>query len=894
LRKPTTVEAALTNGLPPETSIELPYRLILAPVGQTTWDHLATSPQQSDEARVELWHTRLAQPDHKGPYHLRAVWTRDNEPAPPSGDPPFLMLPAANDRKDIVSASTNFSAPDKSRNVIKSERVMLSGLGGWLKARLLDDTPTASLAEWLQDVTLGRDQYVKMVRRGFLYPYGHRATFVEIAERTYEARVPGDQEDNLVAYLRQQLYIVLQDFEKVYTRNDHDSDLLFDGRGLPFKSVRFTVEKSPQITREEIPGVDKRFACWPMLNRRAYTFPLSAVDQNDQTVLFDSPVVFVAVDITQDDFGRVVANYQSKTDPGAKRPRSAVLMRNKKVAFAPSLPAAEGDTKKDTKTVYETVALRFDIEPRAAGPLEINKPFFPRLLDAEIEIPALKQLLGSVEPTRVEYPEVYLRSGFDGLNATGAVINRGKVFLQAPPDIKAKADFSKSTKDVGGLVTPTFTLAGLSRLIGPVGGNPLLGSNSLETFRKGQFNPGQFFDDSAKILGAISLKTLLKPFDIGDGTEVPQITTHTIRENGVPTALEARFHWEKPIPEDDPEAGSLFVAREGTKISVDAIVRQNLRGDRTTTREVTCVLTNFALSLLPSSPFMEVDFHKASYRSKTGEDAKVDIDFKGVTFSQKLNFVRQLGELFNPGAKGPRINIDATGLLAGYSFQMPTLSTGAFSLQNLSLYLGFKLPFDGSEIRLDFGVGTRRNPFLVTVGIFGGGGYFLLGITASGLKALEIGIEFGGNFVLEIPGLAHGHVYLLAGINYAIERTADGNIAQVTGYVRCGGSLRILSIITVSVTFYMGLTYNDKANNFTGRASLTVEIDIAFFSVSVELTIERTFGGSASGSLGPRSMDFASLGPPPPGSLSPYPSQTHTVDTLVERKDWEDYCEAFV
>ena len=890
LRKPTSVETAVAQGLAPETVIELPYRLMLTPVGSTTWEHSTATPQQqSDQGRVELWHTRLAsQPDHEGPYHLRAVWTRDDDPGSTSVTPAFPMLPAASDRRDIVRATTDFSNADKSRNVIKSERLMLSGLGGWLKARLVDDTPTISLAEWAQDVTLARDQYVKIVRRGFLYPYGHRATFLEIAERTYQSRVPGDQEENLVAYLRERLYVVMQDFEKVFTASDGSSVLPFAGRGLPFKNVRFTIEKSPEITREAIPGVDTRFACWPMLNGRAYTFPLSAVDQNDQTILFDSPVIFVAVDISPADFERVVTNYRSRTDPDTTRPRSAVLMRNKKVAFARSLPLAAGATEQDTKTVFEAVTITFDIEPRTGGPLAANNPFLPKLREAQIEIPALKQLVGGVAPTRVEYPEFYLRSGFDDL------INQGKVFLKAPAK-EAAADFSKSVKDAGGLVTPSFQLAGLSRMIGPVGGIPSLPSlpDPLETFRQGTFDPGQFFDDSAKILGAIPLKQLLQPIPIGDGRHVPQITTQAILENGVVVAHEARFHWEKPISASDTARLPIFIPGPRARIAVKAIVRKNLQGNRTVTREVECVLTDFTIALLPPiERFIDVDFRKASYRSKTGEEAKVDIDFGGVRFQRKLNFVRELGSLFNPGAKGPRINIDTKGLLAGYSFQMPTLSMGAFSLQNLSLYLGFHLPFDGTEIRLDFGVGTRRNPFLVTVGIFGGGGYFLLGLTASGMKALEIGIEFGGNFVLEIPGIAVGHVYLLAGINYTIEQTANGSVASVTGYVRCGGELRVLSIITVSVTFYMGLTYDDATRTFTGRASLTIEIDIAFFSVSVELSIERKFGGDDGAFFGAGSRHLASVGLPPPGSL--LIPQTHSVETLLEKQDWEDYCAAFV
>jgi len=44
--------------------------------------------------------------------------------------------------------------------------------------------------------------------------------------------------------------------------------------------------------------------------------------------------------------------------------------------------------------------------------------------------------------------------------------------------------------------------------------------------------------------------------------------------------------------------------------------------------------------------------------------------------------------------------------------------------------------------------------------------------------------------------------------------------------------------------------HNDSGRDyFFGRATLHVEIDIFFFSVSVDLVVERRFGGNSSGRL---------------------------------------------
>jgi hypothetical protein len=51
-----------------------------------------------------------------------------------------------------------------------------------------------------------------------------------------------------------------------------------------------------------------------------------------------------------------------------------------------------------------------------------------------------------------------------------------------------------------------------------------------------------------------------------------------------------------------------------------------------------------------------------------------------------------------------------------------------------------------------------------------------------------------------------------------------------------------LGIISVSLEFMLSFTYDSGTGKASGRATLTVEIEILFFSISVELTVERSFG----------------------------------------------------
>jgi hypothetical protein len=96
-----------------------------------------------------------------------------------------------------------------------------------------------------------------------------------------------------------------------------------------------------------------------------------------------------------------------------------------------------------------------------------------------------------------------------------------------------------------------------------------------------------------------------------------------------------------------------------------------------------------------------------------------------------------------------------------------------------------------------------------------------------------------------------------------------GKDFQLTGYFRAYGSLSVLGIITVSLEFYLGLTYATKGisphgGHLWGQASLRVKIEILFFSISVGVSMEREFAGSD-----PKFRDMLAPG------------------------DWEQYADAF-
>ena len=114
---------------------------------------------------------------------VRAVWTPDLTDTPAGGS--ALAPPVGYEqRKQLVRLSSELALTYPNLpGAIKVENLMLSALGAWADLRG-QWTPSEglSITDWENRTTLGRDHYVKLVKVGYLLPFGHLAAWVEITE----------------------------------------------------------------------------------------------------------------------------------------------------------------------------------------------------------------------------------------------------------------------------------------------------------------------------------------------------------------------------------------------------------------------------------------------------------------------------------------------------------------------------------------------------------------------------------------------------------------------------------------------------------------------------------------------------------------------------------------
>jgi hypothetical protein len=827
------------------SAIEAPWRLFLSPHPDGRWMHSAEPVR--DGTRTELWHTRLGVKPKSGTRvdeqstakrTARAVFSPDyspaNTPAVESDLSPFRTSLRRYHRHYLVRLTAD---RDLSGNApVAVERLMLSSLGSWLNVHgeWSKDLTGINLIEWRHRATLGRDQFVKVVLAGFLFPLGHRAVKITITERKLghadqfegpQGGIPGP-----VAYLRQRTFIVVREPVKAYSH-----------REFPFRTVTFTKLTSPNL----IDPPDEKIATaadgadifWPRFQTAGVSqdvlFELEGVDWEGRASSFLAPQIFVPA--TADDsaafVNSLVATYNGAAGPIPPvpdvHPRRSRPLGGQKVAFAP--PLAPGDTTYETETLI-LGALNATGTPH----------FLPAMRGSEVKIPAVRHITGSSAVSLIRFDDGYLGAPPTQFG------NAGEVFARIDGPKKIKFPVEKT----GGLVAPDLTPQGLSRAFGPVG--------DVASFAGGSFQPANIFA-GIKILGGIELDKIFMKIPFGwpaqAGPKVPGLTTVQTA-----TGFRTRYLWVVDRPEIQGQP--IFEPQPGAKFTLDSVIDTPLAG--TPSFVVDGRLEKFEIVLPPGKALIAARFDHVRFHAGTNEKVDVSVQFDDLVFKNELSFVDDICRYIplDGFVDPPYLDVDASGVSAGFTLAIPTIGVGIFVLQDLSLSAGFHLPFIGGAASLRFALCERDHPFLVTVSLFGGGGFFALDLDTKQVTNLEVSIEFGAAVAINL-GVAEGKASITGGFYF--QKSGAGE--QLTAFFRAAGALSVLGIITVSIEIYIGLTFQSKLPNggtLTGTASVKVKIKIAFFSVSVSVSMHKELAGS-----------------------------DPTFAQMIEPEHWEEYCGAF-
>jgi len=318
-----------------ESVVEMPWGVYLQPTGKYRvdfqWTH-ETKPI-TRFGQTELWFSSVEHP--KGPQYLvpfEVLDVRGLAPAqvpPPSGigyqdDADYAKVqgvvecsPTTNfDRLELAaSLSRRFEYTGDPQHHVDTEELWYSGvstgscyepgrtlavqtfgissLGGWLDIESeWVPHPGCALKAWTHHASLGRDNYVKYERAGFLYPFGIPAELVILSEREFIR----DNENHYVAPLIKQAFI------QIPQPNAVEAEPLES----PFPELSVTTVRTPPLdipvfkdaSGAETPGnlVDYARCDYflPKVGKKPFEFEHRGYDHEGNAVVSRMPMVFVS------------------------------------------------------------------------------------------------------------------------------------------------------------------------------------------------------------------------------------------------------------------------------------------------------------------------------------------------------------------------------------------------------------------------------------------------------------------------------------------------------------------------------------------------------------------------------------------------------------------------
>ncbi|MCI0430394.1 MAG: hypothetical protein L0210_07625 [Rhodospirillales bacterium] len=845
--EPLTADPA-TDGRPASV-IEFPDRLLLIPSPAARFFHAAAPATSAETRRTAIWHSRIGVSATDPSSQFRAVPNRVD-----TADRPFETTLKRRHRVDIVKRS------DGDRHVIAASRFMLSALGA--SATLKSAWPADDsdlLQAWDHDAEGGRDRYVRTAERGYLFPFGHRATLVKITQRRFASHPPVT-----VAELVQEQILLVQEEERDF--RNFTRAYPSDGREMPFKLVRLAPSPQP-ISSEQQP----------------VSYPATAIDAGGNLIACNLTMLFVPA--------------SGAANPDKLRELLDIYRAHQNVDLGNQLVAVadDADRRGEANLIVKTLKVNVKIGGQLREP--VHPPFLPVMEDAVVKVPALEHLLATAPGTGVPphttitlHPD-YLRLGF----RPG---DKKQVFAKfAPvPGIKIPAERA------GGLAAPQFpAIDGLSRTMGPVSGvDGFAGSGSL--------TPEQLIGE-AELLGQIELKRIIGRVDQAadsfpldqlealydkidaDGPGPAMFLTRpmmTTVKRG--SAVETRFLWKPKLEQGNFPAPLRRGDRDVELIIKGRINKSFSSPSAPPTFEVEGKLRHFKLEV---AGLMSLEFNGLQFKSGAGQKLDVKIDLKAFRFLGDLRFVEEIRNLIplKSLAGSPIIRPQPDGVVIGYTLPIPAVPLGIFNLQNIALSSSVSISFvEGKPLAVRFALSERNNPFIVSMSIFGGTGFFAVEVRTDGLVRVEAAIEFGGLVSLNLF-VIKGGVYLLAGIFVSMD--TDGKVL-ISGYLRFGGYVDVLDLIAVSIEFYIALTYDGSRNVLFGEGRVTVSVKLIFFSESFSFTVRKEVPG-----FGQAPTERAAPVSEPVPVLASFSSRAGTIAKAARARptmnlqQWQKYCAAF-
>jgi hypothetical protein len=299
----------------------------------------------------------------------------------------------------------------------------------------------------------------------------------------------------------------------------------------------------------------------------------------------------------------------------------------------------------------------------------------------------------------------------------------------------------------------------------------------------------------------------------------------------------------------DPFA-NIFLPDPGTRMTLRSRATIDLLNPGAPQVTSTGVLGPFKIHLL--GDYMDIvtlSFDGARFGSDTGGKLKTNIT--GFEPGAAVQFLQQLSSFFSFGGNGFYLSLlyNPPGIEAGYRLPPTGFALGAMGISNLSLNAGVVLPFNDAPALFKVGLSRPEAPFLINVGVYGGGGHLALYANPAGIIGFEASFEFGAVVSFTIgPLVGQGRVTAGVFLRSFKNVNGGGTVSTVEGYVTAAGAA---SIAMFHVCAMLQVRVGQLADgSMAGTATFTFSFSVGLVDVEFRVTAQQHMGKGFSSTSG--------------------------------------------
>jgi hypothetical protein len=357
------------------------------------------------------------------------------------------------------------------------------------------------------------------------------------------------------------------------------------------------------------------------------------------------------------------------------------------------------------------------------------------------------------------------------------------------------------------------------------------------------------------------------------------------------TDMTVKIDWHPKIGSYYLPGTDWLVFRPATQhaLALSMEARTKAKDGKSAGVDVSCRLDHFDLCLGPldseSKSVIAMQFDHISFVALAGKKPDVDVKINGIVFGGPLGFLQTLRKVIplDGFSDPPYLKVDSGGIHAGFSCHIPNIAIGVFSMENMSLSAKLEIPFfsDGAAVRtllFTFSFCDKDHPFLITVSMLGGGGYFVFSLTPAGIESLEASICVGAQVAFSLLDIAQGNITITVGITFTVKDVHDsagnalGKDVSLSAFFRLHGQLDVMGIVSVSIDVRLTMAYDITIKTMVAEGEISIDVSVLFFSLHRSVHVRKEFHACNN------DPTLRQLMPPNALNLSEF---------------WTDYCNAY-